>query len=178
MTPLKTAKIINTKFNCCDKLHFYIYKKYVFYVIWSCLLSVISVCKLLIIFQQFHVFSSVYFQRWRRLWYFVVMCSVDQRWWGSPRVLQWSQLIPGVTGTDEVGERPVGPSQSSDVPHQPCPVAGSVHRGQERLHGDQVSLSSTARRHRQSSDTFRLCSRGNLQFLSILITMWTVVNTV
>ena len=96
----------------------------------------------------------------RSLWTLVV-CSADQCRWRGVAVLQRPQLVPDAAGADAVGARPTRCRESADVPHQPRAAAGTVHRGQECIHGDQVPLAATARRHRQGRHALRLRSRGN-----------------
>lgn len=53
-------------------------------------------------------------------------------------LLQRPRLLPDVGADDAIGAGPHGWKQPSDVPHTPGRAPGCLHRGQERLHRDQV----------------------------------------
>jgi len=117
------------------------------------------------IFVLIQLYPSLYSDAW-------CVCSADQRRRRGSRVLQRSELFPDITGADEIRTRQVRPCECTDVPHQPGTAAGTVHRGQECLHRDKVSLTATAWRHRQSRDERRLCARGDQELLLLLLLLF------
>lgn len=67
---------------------------------------------------------------------------------GRVGVLQRPSLVPDAGADDAFGARPDGRKQSTDVPHPLGGASSRVHRGQKRLHRDQVQLPAAAGWHR------------------------------
>lgn len=83
----------------------------------------------------------------------VMYLSAGECGWRCSGVLQWAFKFWAPDRTDAIRASQSERAECPELPHQPGAAAGPVHRGQECLHWDQVSLPASSGWYPQSSHT-------------------------
>lgn len=92
----------------------------------------------------------------------VLSFPADKWRWGCADILQRQSILPRAAADDVLGAGPSRRERALGVSHHSGGAAGSLHRGQERLHWDQVQLAAAPGWHREGSDPWWLHSWGTI----------------